>query len=322
MKILIVGIEKSNMNSRKIEGFYNSFRKLGEVEWVTNLFQCKSREYDIVFGEMSIGEILNRFQEYKNLDIRVHILWRTFDISRLVQLADAKKDTFFISACKSNILDRSITSEFIRNYGEEYQMYEDEGVSLVEFTKDLQISRQNLHLCYLPCSLSEKEEFISEKPYDICYFGTIRNRPAVEIALTELAKHYRVLTNTYDTTGIMHPNQCYELYKQTKTTISEQVHPVILELPVRLGESTSTGCKLFLFEPIQLIAPNKLIPNYTSCQSTQSLITEISRYLDNYSTVSSRDLYNSFEATYDNAVRYLLDIVQSNTDIKYLTDQL
>ena len=41
MRILVVGCGKSNFNYRKIEGFYNSFSKIGETEWVEKMFDCK-----------------------------------------------------------------------------------------------------------------------------------------------------------------------------------------------------------------------------------------------------------------------------------------
>ena len=52
MNILVKGIDKSNFNYKKIEGFYNAFSKIGKTEWVTSMFNCKRDDYDIVFGEI------------------------------------------------------------------------------------------------------------------------------------------------------------------------------------------------------------------------------------------------------------------------------
>ena len=97
------------------------------------------------------------------------------------------------------------------------------------------------------------------------------------------------------------------MYKKSKVTISEQVNPVILEYPVRLGESTSTGCRSFNLEKIPLNCQNLLIPDYTPCLDVQEMLSKIKIYLDNYTINIAHDLYTNFNSTYDNAVSYLLD---------------
>ena len=47
MKILLVGIGRDNINHRKIEGFYDAFSKIGDVEWVQDIFKCKSKTYEL-----------------------------------------------------------------------------------------------------------------------------------------------------------------------------------------------------------------------------------------------------------------------------------
>lgn len=314
MKILLVGCGRNDFNYRKIEGFYNSFSKIGEIEWVQKMFDCEKDEYDIVFGEINLSEIENNIDRFIKMKIKVQIMWRTYTYEKLLQLVSRKPDTFFINAYKSNILDNDIRLKFIEKYKKldvaNYQVWEDEGVDLMKFNiKDLPT---NLELCYLPCSLSEQEKFVEDKIYDICYFGTIYNRPDVSKCLDILSSKYKILTNAWDKHGLKSPNECYQLYKNCKVTLSEQVHPVILEYPVRLGESTSTGCRLFLSESIKCNDPfNGLIPDYTSCDNVDDMINKIDYYLQNFDINHSKELYNNFVSTYDNAVSFLLKKIEN-----------
>ena len=90
--------------------------------------------------------------------------------------------------------------------------------------------------------------------------------------------------------------------------MSEQVQPVVLEYPVRLGESTSTGCKLFLLEKIPIHSNNKLIPEHVSDLNTKDLIKNLENYLENFTVEESEKLYLNFESTYNNASDFLLSL--------------
>jgi len=315
MRILVVGCGKEDLiNHRKIEGFYNSFSKIGECEWVQKIFDCKYNEYDLVFGEIHLSEIKQNLDKFINMNIKSVVIWMTYSPKKIIELVNLKKDTHFINAYKTNILNKDIIHQYIEKYKiDEYQIYKDEGVFFKEILNfDFEDVPSNLEFCYLPCSLSEKEEFFSNKPYDICYFGSLNNRPVVKVAIQILSKKYNVIANGYDISGIKTPYECYQLYKSCKVTLSEQVHPVVLEYPVRLGESTSTGCHLFLIEPIKCNdVKNKFIPDYTSCQSVEDLVNKVSEYIDNFDIKNSKDIYDNFSSTYDNAVEYILTKIKN-----------
>lgn len=315
MRILVVGCGKEDLiNHRKIEGFYNSFSKIGECEWVQKMFDCKYDEYDLVFGEIHLSEIKENIDKYINMKIKSQVIWMTYSPDKIIELANLKKDTFFINAYKTNIFNSRITEKFTDLFKQDaYQIHKEEGVYFTEIIKfNFSEVPSNLHFCYLPCSLSVKEEFVYDKVYDICYFGTLNNRPGVKRAIEILSKKYKIMANGYDISGIKTPAECYELYKSSKVTLSEQVHPVILEYPVRLGESTSTGCKLFLIEPIDCNdVDNEFIPDYTSCKGVEDLVTKVSDYIDNFRIETSKQLYDNFMSTYDNAVQYILNKIKN-----------
>lgn len=305
MNILILGEGKENFNHRKIEGFYNAFSKIGETEWVLDITKCTKKSYDIVFGELSLNYLMSNIDYYNTIDIKHHIIWGCFDIPKLKELSEKRRDVNFICAYKSNIFDEKIVNDFVTNYGPEYMRSGEEGVNLLNFSSE---PIENLKFCYLPCSLSEKpEEFVSEKNIDVCYFGTISNRPNVNRALGILSQKYNVLTNCWDSVGVISPEQCFNYYKNSKITLSESANPVWLEYPVRLGESTANGCRLFLYEHLPIKTENELIPEHTYTSDFDSFMYEIEKYLDNFDIQQSHDLYNNFTSTYDNAVKFLLN---------------
>lgn len=314
MKILLVGIDKSNFNYRKVEGFYNAFSKIGEVEWVTNFFDCKSNEYDIVFGEYGVQQLLSNFDRYKQMQIKAQVIWGAYEISNVIKLAEARPDIFFINAHKSSMFDTDALNEHISKYGNDYLRYGgEEGIHLPDYLGIKNPIRENLILAYLPYCLSEVHPFHETKNYDICYFGTLGNRPNIARMLESLSKDYTVLGNAWDRQGIIDPNSCYEYYKECKVTLSEQVHPIRLEYPVRLGEATSTGCRLFQLQSININTNSHLVPDYTACFDFDNMIDSVKNYLDNFSVEDSRKLYDSFTSTYDEAVEYVLHMIKTKT---------
>lgn len=309
MNILILGEGKQNFNYRKIEGFYNAFSKIGETEWVLDITRCKKKSYDIVFGELSLDGLSRNMDFYKTIKINNHIIWGCFDIPKLKDLSEKRKDVNYLCAYKSNIFDKKIVNDYILKYGPEYMRTGEEGVNLTDFSPN---PLDNLKFCYLPCSLSEKpKDFSDKKEIDICYFGTIRNRPHVNLALKSLSKKYNVLTNCWDNVGVINPEQCFNYYNNSKITLSESANPVLLEYPVRLGESTANGCRLFLYEHLPLKTENLLIPEHTFTSDFETYISQIENYLDNFQVDQSYDLYNTFTSTYDNAVKFLLNEINT-----------
>ena len=309
MKILLVGAKKENHNYKKIEGFYNAFKNKGDVEWVRNFFECKSDYYDLVFGEINIDEIINKLSDYKKIKIKTHIFWNTIDFNKLKNMSNLITETNFICAYKTDITNKNALIEYQKQYGNSYQTWSYEGINIDDFiNNDKTIINNNLKLVYLPCCLSEKEPFENEKIYDLCYFGTIENRPNVKYILDRISEKYKILTNFSDQGSVLTPEECYSFYKKTKATLSEQVQPVVLEYPVRLGESTSTGCKLFLLEKIPIHSNNKLIPEHVSDLNIEDLIKNLENYLENFTVEESEKLYLNFESTYNNASDFLLSL--------------
>lgn len=306
MKFLIVGIGKNNYNYRKIEGFYNAFSKLGSVEWVQNIFDAKSTNYDICFSELNINDLLT--DQYKKFQIRKQIIWGTYQCDKLIQVANSLPHTVFVNLYKSDVLNPEISEAYIERFGKQYQMCPPEGVDLLQLRKDFNSIPNNLFLGYLPCCLSEPGKFSEEKIYDIAYFGTLCNRPIVSKILKKLSSKYKIIS--YDSSYGTHlnPEKCFDIYKNSKLTISEQVDPVILELPVRLGEATANGCKTFILENVPINQESDYIPNYESCFSEQEMLDKVENYLSNFNLAESQKLHNDFCSTYDRAVSFLTRI--------------
>lgn len=309
MRVLVIGLGKENANYRKLEGFYNAFSKYAETEWISEISLAKYDKYDIVFGEINLYDIfVKNHDRFLKMNIKLLNIWRVFDLYILEKIASIKPDTLVINSFKSNILDKDIISNYISRFGDKYQFYGgEEGVNLSNFLEiDKMELPKNLRLNYIPCSLSEKSNFVEDKKYDICYFGTIRNRPIVNRVIDKLSSKYRIMKNYSDLGHIMNPDECFELYKTTKLTLSQQVHPVILEYPVRIGESSANGCRSFLYEEISCKVSNKFIPDYTSCSTEDEMISKIEDYIENFTLDKSRNLYNDFQSTYENVVDYII----------------
>lgn len=304
MNILLVGIGKDNYNYRKIEGFYNAFLKLGTVEWVQNIFEATSREYDICFGETDLHDLFN--QKYSEFFIKKQVLWCVYQPSKLIDLAIKYPNTVFVNLYKSDILNENLTSKYIESFGNLYQICPPHGIDFTTFKKDLKNLPNNLLLDYLPCCLSETTEFHRDKLYDICYFGTMHNRPIVSNILNKLQNKYKILMHNANGSP-MNPNECFSLYKQCKIAISEQVDSVALELPVRLGEATANGCKMFILEKIPVNQKHRFIPHYESCFTENEMISKIENYLDNFKLEDLEIIHKNFNQTYDNAVEFILN---------------
>lgn len=306
MNFLIAGVNKSNYNYRKIEGFYNSFSKIGNTEWVQSIFDAKLTKYDICFSELNINDLLK--DQYKKFQIKKHVVWGTYQCDKLIEVANNFPQTVFVNLYKSDVLNPEISESYIDKFGKEYQMCPPEGVDLLQLRKDFNSIPNNLFLGYLPCCLSELGKFSEDKIYDIAYFGTLFNRPIVSKILNKLSTKYKI--SSYDSSHgtYLNPDQCFDIYKNSKLTISEQVNPVILELPVRLGEATANGCKTFILENIPINQESDFIPSYESCFSEQEMLDKIESYLSNFDLTESKKLHNDFCSTYDRAVSFLTRI--------------
>lgn len=315
-KVFINGIDKTNFNYRKIYGFIESFSKnytvIHNPDDITIFSSLKqNNDIDIFFGET--GQGLNI--DYTN--IKNVVLWANYDVRKILELSKKFKDTRFILASKSLMHNREITRDYIEKFGKHYQIYGNEGQDLVNFMNIIDSSNKlsnnsyqltdNLFYIYLPCSLSEHGN-LNFVEYDVCYFGTSYNRPRVNNALNVLSKAgFSVKTTNIQ--GFISPEECFNLYSKTICTISEQIHPVQLEYPVRLGESSANGCKTFLYDDLSLHREkSNLVPMYKKIENLEEVVEYISKVKRNDDL--RKDIYNSHMATYDEAVSFIKSLLQ------------
>lgn len=315
--VLIIGINNTNPNYKKIYGFINSFKKKYNVFHISDdstdtINRCISENHiDTIFCETANFMNIN-FKNIKNC-----ILWSNYDIIKIMTIAESNLNTKFIFCCKSPIHDEEIVKKYITNHGKNYSVHEQEGQDLQNFinifnkskkiNKDTAVITNNLCYTYLPCSLSELGT-IRDIEYDLCYFGTIHNRPLVNQTLIEFGKKgYRVISTLFS--GNIKPEKCIEIYSKTICTISEQVHPVGLEYPVRLGESTANGCRFFLYDTFGLSPSiSEKIPDYTTIKNSNEIVTYIDKIRNDDS--ERKKLYNNFHSTYDNSVNELVKLLE------------
>jgi spore maturation protein CgeB len=106
---------------------------------------------------------------------------------------------------------------------------------------------------------------------------------------------------------VIHPERCIEFYKETEFVLHEQVQPVILEFPVRVGEATACGSKIILFEELNLYEEavlTKKIPELIKFSSFEDFSQKIG------SLSSSKEeavkIVENFNFTYDNALQNIL----------------
>jgi hypothetical protein len=306
MRIAVCGSGRENHNYKKTEGFYNAFSKLGETEWIQSIKHCNHKNYDILFGEFDLNDIYSNFDLYQEMNIKNQIIWTSYDLEKIKKLANEKKETNFLNLYKSNILNKSIRNSYTEINGNLYQNVGQEGVDLANPEYSNIKILENLEIGYLTCALSEDIGFDCDKDIDLCYFGTIKNREEVLRSIASLSNKYNIVTHYSDLNSPISPDICIDYYKRSKTCISEQVWPVVLEYPVRMGECSAHGCRLFLIENISLKCDSHLVPDYTSCRNSQEAIYNISKYLEEFSITDANNLCKDFKSTYSNAVDYIL----------------
>jgi hypothetical protein len=310
--VLVLGIGDYNYNHRKITGWLKAFKEkyhvkhvdrdnLGEIQRVID-----GGDIDIVFGES------HHFLQINFSKIPVCVIWQNYDIEKVLDLSGKYPNTKFILACKSIMHNVAINEDYIKKHGSDYQIDMSEGQNLIKFQGVIEKSQiidnntfkitDNLFYIYLPYCLSEAGA-LQNVEYDICYFGSLHNRPRTINILNELKdKGYRVVSNLYQ--GHLSPDDCFNLYSKTICTISEQVAPIQMEYPVRLGESTANGCLFFLYDDLlNSRHQSPLIPFYKNYNE----ITDISNYIDEIKNNNSKrnNLFNNFTQTYQAGLLYL-----------------
>jgi len=316
--ILIIGIDKTNPNYKKIYGFINSFKKKYNVFHISQdtkeiINSCiVSNRIDTIFCETS------NFMNIDFTNVSNCILWSNYDINKILKISNLYLNTKFIFCCKSAIHKEEVVRKYISKHGKRYQFHLEEGQNLEIFLEVFKKSKKidedsciitnNLCFTYLPCCISEPGT-IRDIEYDICYFGTVNNRPLVNETLKYFfQKGYRVASTLF--LGHISPEKCIEIYSKSICTVSEQVHPVGLEYPVRLGESTANGCRFFLYDQFGLSCNiSEKIPEYTKINTKNDLVKYIE--LIKKDTHEREKLINNFSCTYDKAVDNLVNLLQT-----------
>lgn len=314
MKVLVGGIDESNYNYRKIKGFIDAFslrfstvHTLGSSNAVSSAL--KDNRFDIAFGEFDDVELLAKG------NIKNCVFWGNIDIDWVASIANSHPNKNFVLAPKSVMHIESVTSEFISTRGNLYQKIGSEGQDLHRlshlFKQSTKINdftyriSKNFVYTFLPCSLSQVYTPLKAE-YDICYFGTPYNRPKVAAVLAALlAKGYRVKSSMID--GFIHPEDCIQLYRKSVCNITQQVQPVELEHPVRLGESSGCGCATFVIDTMMSSNYNDiLVPNFMIAESIEQIESYISLNRDLEKRIR---ISNEFTSTYENAVERIMQSV-------------
>ena len=153
----------------------------------------------------------------------------------------------------------------------------------------------------MPCCLSEDNHIENIKNIDILYIGTTHNRPHVKAAIEKFKSKFNIYSTF--THGPTTPEQTVELYSKSKIVLTEQVLPVLLEYPVRLGEASRQGCHVVAYSPIHIPQNMDLIPPHTQKNNFEEFVCSIENNILNF---KSKFINNN---SYVNAIKFLLDTV-------------
>lgn len=321
-KVLIFGADNSNYNYKKIEGFIYGFRTLGYDVFhysrdISNEELLTHGNIDIIFTESS--RIYVNYTNVKNV-----IFWTNYDIDNIIKLAISNPSLNIILGPKSFIFDQNINEEYMKKFNTPYyQKVSFEGQNLsyinnilrksVKITDSVYKILNNLTLMYMPCSLSiqQKPQEIKKNRYKFAYFGTGSNRPGVTEVIKYLLNHpvynKQTIVNFVEN-GIINPEKCLEYYRETEYVLHEQVHPVILEYPVRLGEATSCGSTILMIENLPLyerVSQLDKIPELRKFNTTEDLIANLNN-LPSQTFEQRIDKTLKFKYTYINCISSLM----------------
>ena len=293
-KVIITG-DTSTRDRFKLDGFINSFSSISDVEYVmpplvNNL--NRNQVYDILFGES--GDWL--YLDYSN--IRNVFMWTIIDPIKFKEVAKKYPFTNFYICSKSIIHDRKSVLECINEYeSSKYlertleEIYLPEFINLIEKSEMLENNLyrifDNLYYFYLPCSLSSKTNLIkgTDKDIDLTYFGTRENRPGVSSIINQMMSlGYSCVYN--EPNKYIKPEDCISYYNRSIITIHEQVGPVYLEYPVRFGEASYCGSKIFSLDRTKSLCnfskTNPNVPSFESFDNITELVKKASLYIDRY----------------------------------------
>lgn len=308
MKIIITG-DISTRDKFKLTGFINSFSNIinSNVEYLEPNKLINSHSCDILFGESGIWLDID-YTNIKNV-----FIWSVISIDKILNLSTKFKNTKFFICSKSILHDENIIKDYRNIYkSDDYLIYGVEGVNVQNFINELLISEKinknlfrinnNTFYFYLPCCLADSNIYNKvEKNIDITYFGTIENRPRLKKLVDKLKQNgLNVVTNEQN--NYITPEECVSYYNRSITTLHEQVGPVYLEYPVRLGEASYCRSKVFSIDDMELSNysnNDENLPNYISSNSIDDIFERIVKYIERYKNSEILDEDNNYNYTYD-----------------------
>jgi len=321
--VVVIGIDKNNYNYKKIEGFINGFKKLNyEVFHYTYLNKSilnKHSNIDLLFAETEYLDGV--FENVQNF-----ILWANTKILDVLNFAKSNTHLKMIFTPKSFMFDTILNEKYIELFSTtNYQMIDHEGQDLDLISELISTKEKvnettykvldNLFFSYMPCSKSELVDpsLIKESKYKFSYFGTGYNRPQIMKAFDFLNQKMRdkIKFHYVEHGGPIHPNDCLSFYRESEYVLHEQVNPVILEYPVRLGEASASGAKIILFEPLPLYETVKSlekIPELIKYNSVESFIKEVES-IPNRSIEERKSAAENFKFTYDSAIQEIQSLL-------------
>lgn len=298
------------INYKKPMGFFNSFVKKNiKIDHMKDgNYGCSSKTTDLLFGESH--DLTCDFSKNKFV-----VFWDNIEINKIKQIAHRFSETIFVIATKSWIFDHNINSSFCSKYDNKYAYFNRENIyfnlsHIEENIKNNIIDRQdnlyklsdNLYLTYLPCSLSEDSPCDTQnREYDVVYIGSTHNRPFVSKAIDFLKNKYNIFSTYEKKIG---PEEAINIYEKSKVAIHEQVSPVLLEHPVRLGECRRKGCSFVSLSEFVLPNQTQLIPDFHHCSNYDVFVETIEQQINSFNAVP----YTT--NTYDNALEFILKILQ------------
>lgn len=299
-------------NRKKPIGMMNALKKQGYHILLTHVNNAiyDSGPCDLLFGELKTIDL--NFKNFKTV-----FVWSLMDLNKLIKVAQSNPHTKFIIGSKSFVHDPYAVEQHTKLYGKIYMKdYEPEKIDLENYINILSKSKKinenitqildNLYYYFAPCCLSEDEPIRREKIYDVCYFGTLNNRPNI-LRFFENNKNKFNCIGSFNRAGIIEPEDVVKYYQQTKLVIHEYVNPPVLEHPVRLGEAPRQGCKYIGLSAIQLPKThNTLIPNHILEHNYDDFVDKVQHELEIYEPV-----YET-RNTYDALVGTVLDIHKGN----------
>lgn len=316
MNTMVLGIGRSNHNYKKIIGFVNSLSKIhnvihiddGNIDNINRTINDK--KIQLVFGEtLQICNI-----DFSNVEMC--FFWGDEKFESIIEVSKYFPKTKFIYGHKSLLYIDELFSKYVQKYSyesldsnqttKEYLVYNNylnncEKIDEIGTYK----ASNNFVLMYVPCCHSEIGK-LQEIKYDVCYFGTTDNRPKVLQALKILNNMgYSIKSNLID--GHINPEDCIKYYSESICTLHEQVWPVDLEYPVRMGECSANGCKLFNFDYLKHFENE--IPYFIPRYETITDIDIIVKYIEDVKRDNKirEEIYLNFNYTYDFSVNRILE---------------